>query len=260
MMPAGFAGLEQQLLVFLLSAIRPGAAFLAAPVFGAPGVPIQLRFVLSVAIGVPAAALSGMTIPVDGLVTVAGVAMILSEVLVGLAIGFAIQIAFSGALLAGEAISNAMGLGFATMANPLTGTSSAAIGQFLSMSCTFLFLAMGGHLVLATIVVESFHAMPPGQAWLTHAAIGEMVRFGSLIFTGGVSIALPVCFAMILIQIVMAMIARAAPTLNLFSVGIPATLVGGFILLAVAIPSMADMMTATIKAGLEQANVFAKGY
>jgi flagellar biosynthesis protein FliR len=259
MIPLEFQGIEQQLLLWLLATIRPGAAFLAAPVFGAPSVPVQLRLVIALAIGVPAATLSGLTMPADGFVSVAGIFIIMSEVLLGLALGFAVQIGFASALVGGEAISNAMGLGFASMNDPIGGQSSAAIGQFLSMLATFLFLSIGGHLILAGLIVESFHVLPPGEAWLSTRAIGGIVKFGSLIFAAGLSVALPVGFAMVLVQVVMAMIARSTPSLNLFAVGMPATLMAGIVLLAIAAPTIGDTLSNAIYSGLAQANLIARG-
>jgi flagellar biosynthesis protein FliR len=253
--PVEFQGIENQLLLWLLAAIRPGAAFLAAPVYGAPNVPTQLRLLIALAIGIPSAALSGLALPDEGFVSVAGILIIISEVLIGLAMGFAVQIGFASALLGGEAVSNAMGLGFASMNDPLGGQSSAAIGQFLSMLGTFLFLSMGGHLILAGIIVESFRALPPGHAWLSAQSIGGMAKFGGLVFASGLAVALPVGFAMVLVQLVMAMIARSTPTLNLFSVGMPATLMTGIILLAVSTPTMGESLADAIRAGLEQAEI-----
>lgn len=259
MMPAGFAGFEQQLLIWMLAMIRPGAAFLAAPIFGAPQVPVQVRIVLALAVGVPAAAISGMTLPADGMVSFAGLLYIIPEVIAGLAMGFAVQIGFSAAMLGGEAISNTMGLGFAAMANPMGGPASPAVGQFLSMMALFLFLGFGGHLTLIGIVVDSYRALPPGHAWLGAKAISGLVQFGGLVFAAGLSIALPVGFAMVLVQLVMAMVARSTPTLNLFAVGLPATLLAGLVLLALAAPVMADSIVSALKAGLSAAATLSQG-
>jgi flagellar biosynthetic protein FliR len=257
MMPAGYAGLESQLLLWLVAMIRPGAAFLAAPIFGASAVPVQLRLVLALGVGIPAASMIGIMLPAEGLVSFSGVLFIMGEVLLGLALGFAVQIGFASAQLGGEAISNAMGLGFASMNDPTTGHSSAALGQFLSMLATFLFLATGGHLVFVGIIVESYRSLPPGAAWLTADATGSMIRFGGLVFASGLAIALPVGFAMVIVQIIMGVIARSTPTLNLFAVGMPAALLAGIILLAMATPAMADSLMAAIGAGLDQAEFIA---
>ena len=258
-MPAEFGNIEAQMMVWLFAMIRPGAAFLAAPVFSAPAVPVQLRLIIALGIGVPAASAAGFTLPPEGMVSFAGLMLIMGEVVAGLALGFAVQIGMAAAFLAGEVISNTMGLGFAAMSDPIGGQVSPAIGQFLSMLGTFLFLAVGGHLALAEIIVESYRALPPGDAWLSHDALGGLVRFGGLVFAAGLSIALPVAFAMILVQIVMAMIARSTPTLNLFAVGLPATLLAGIILLAVAAPAMGDSLMSAVDAGLDQARILAAG-
>ena len=237
----------------------PCRAFLAAPVFGAAAVPAQLRLVIALAIGVPAASMGDIKLPLEGIVSVTGLLAVVAEAVAGLALGFAVQIGFAAALLGGEIVSNTMGLGFASMNDPMGGHSSAAIGQFLSMLATFLFLVSGGHLALAVIIVESYRALPPGSAWLSHNALGGIAGFGSLIFAAGLSVALPVGFAMVLVQIVMAMIARATPTLNLFAVGIPATLLAGIVLLAIATPAMADAMSTAIEIGLNQAHILTSG-
>ena len=99
MIPAGFANVEQQLLIWMLAMIRPGAAFVAAPMFGAGAVPVQLRLVLALAIGIPSAAAANMALPADGIVSVSGLFMIVAEVIAGLALGFVVQIGFAAALI-----------------------------------------------------------------------------------------------------------------------------------------------------------------
>jgi flagellar biosynthesis protein FliR len=251
----GFAlpNVEATLQLWALAMIRPGAAFLAAPVFGAGNVPVQLRLVLALAVGIPAAAASDMAVPDAGVISLPGILLIIAEVIAGLVIGFSLQIGFAAALLAGETISNAMGIAFAAIADPANGQMSPAIGQYLSMLATFLLLATDGHLVLIEIIVESYRALPPGNAWLSFDAIGGIATFGSLIFAAGLSIALPVGVALIMVQIIMAMVARSAPTLNLFAVGLPATLLAGVILLAIATPVMADRIAHALRQSLDNA-------
>lgn len=258
-MPTAFAGLETQLWLWMIAMIRPGAAFLAAPVFGSPAVPVQLRLVVALAIGIPALAAAPFVLPQGGVVSFAGVLLVAGEVLTGLALGFAVQIGFSSAMIAGEVIGNAMGLGFAGMMDPMTSAPTPALSQFMSLIATFLFLAIGGHLQLAAIVVESYKAMPPGEAWLGARSIQGLALFGGDLFAAGLAIALPVGFALILVQLVMAMLARSAPSMNLFSVGLPATVLAGLVLLAIAAPSIGDGITASIQRGLATARQLASG-
>lgn len=259
MIPAGFAGVEAQLWLWMVAMIRPGAAFLAAPVFGASFVPVQLRLIVALAIGIPALNATAFELPADGLASIEGFMLVAGEVMAGLAIGFAVQIGFSAALIAGETIGNAMGLGFAGMIDPASGQQNPMLGQFLTILATFLFLAIGGHLALAATIVESYRALPPGDAWLGSESIYGLVLFGGVLFAAGLSIALPVGFAIILVQIVMGVLARSAPQLNLFSVGLPAALLAGIILLAIAAPVMGESIIAVMRQGLEEARRLALG-
>jgi flagellar biosynthesis protein FliR len=256
--PAEFAGIETQLLVWFMAMIRPSAAFLAAPVFGSAAIPLQVRIIVSLAVGIPSATTAQLVLPAAGVLSVPGLLFMLGEVVLGLALGFALQIGVAAALVAGEAIGNAMGLGFASMQDPTSGHSSTAVGQFLNMLGTALFLATGGHLALIEIVVMSFRSMPPGASWLSAAALQGLVEFGGLMFAAGLSVALPVAFSLIMVQVVMGTITRSAPALNLFAVGIPATVLAGVVLLAVATPVMAAALEQAMRLALEQAQHLAR--
>lgn len=257
-MPDGFAGLEQQMLVWMVAMLRPGAAFFAAPLTGSSQVPMQLRLVISLAIGIPAVQLSGLHLPAAGMISIEGLLFAAGEIVIGLALGFAVQAGFAAALVAGETISNSMGLGFASMINPMNGQSSSAIGQLLTMMATFLFLASDGHLMFARILVESYGAFPPGSA-VPLQLFAELSKLGSLIFAAGLAIALPVAAALVLVQLILGVLSRSAPSLNLFSVGMPAAMVTGIILLAMTAPLMADAIVAAIHQGLNESARLAHG-
>lgn len=259
MIAPGFAGVEAQLWLWLVAMIRPGAAFLAAPIFGANFVPVQVRLIISLAVGIPAMAATDFQLPDGGLVTIEGFFLVVGEVMAGLAIGFAVQIGFAAAMVAGETIGNAMGLGFASMMDPASGQPQPALGRFLSILATFLFLAIGGHLALAATVVESYRALPPGAAWMSAESIRGLVYFGGVIFVAGLTIALPVGFALILVQVVMGLLARSAPQLNLFAVGFPAAILAGIVLLAMAAPVLGEAIIGALQLGLEESRRLALG-
>jgi flagellar biosynthesis protein FliR len=257
MIAPGFAGVEAQLWLWLVAMIRPGAAMLAAPIFGAAAVPVQLRVILALAIGIAAQSSVTFTIPPGGVGSVAGLALVAGEVLCGVAIGFALQIGYAAALVAGETISNAMGLGFAQMVDPQTGSSTPVVGQFLSIITTFILLGMDGHLMLIGFVVDSYQALPPGAGMMPGSALKALVDFGGAMFGAGLTIALPVAFTLILVQIVMAMLARSAPSLNLFSVGLPATLLAGLVLLAIGAPVLAEGIAGALMSALDMSGTLA---
>lgn len=257
-MPPGFGELERYLLLWAVAMVRPGAAFFAAPVTGATQIPIQLRLVVALAVGIPATQLSGFSLPPNGLLNLPGLLMILGEVVIGLALGFSVQLGFAAALIAGETISNSMGLGFASMNDPMSGHSSSAVGQLLTMLATFLFLGSDGHLAFARIILESYRAFPPGGT-LPLQAISGLATLGGLIFSAGVVIAMPVASAIVLLQLVMGVLGRSAPSLNLINVGLPAAVAFGVLLLAMTAPILADAIAHAVTEGLTRSWTLAHG-
>jgi len=259
MIAPGFADFEGQVWIWMLAMIRPSAAMVVAPIFGAANVPVQIRVMLAFMIGMVATNSASFDLPGDTAISLGNSMFVIGEVLAGVAIGFALQLGYSSVLIAGETISNAMGLGFASMADPQTGQSTPVIGQFLTLFATLLLLAIDGHLMLLATIVESYTALPPGYAMLGPEVLYGIVKFGGTLFSMGVLIALPVGGALILMQFVMGFLARTAPAMNLFAVGIPVTISGGLIALAVTAPIMADTVIQSLGMGLDHAARIAGG-
>lgn len=229
--------------------VRIGAAFVVAPIFGAVGVPLQVRVGLSGAIAVLVLGTHAIA-PPPTVFAVATFLSVAAEALVGFALGFVLQIAFAAPLVASEVIGGAMGLGFASAIDPQNGRSSPALGQFFSILLTLLFLSVDGHLVLVDLLVRSYTALPPGAAWLDAGHLRAIAFFGGYAFLAGLLLALPVGFLLLCLNLVVGMMSRAAPSLNLFAVGLPASLAVGVVAIAVAFPAMGDYMQVIIRDGL----------
>ena len=242
--------IEPQLWALVFVMIRVGAAFVAAPVFGAVTVPLPVRISLSGAIGLLVLAAHPVVPPtqVFALTTILSVA---AEALVGLALGFVLQIAFAAPMVASEVIGVSMGIGFANAIDPQHGTSSPALGQFFSILLTLLFLSVDGHLVLVDMIVRSYAVLPPGAAWLDPQHLKAIAFFGGYAFLAGLLLALPVGFLLLCLNLVVGMLSRSAPSLNLFAVGLPVSLAVGVVALAIAFPAMGDYMLVIIHEGLD---------
>ncbi|MEG3087501.1 flagellar biosynthetic protein FliR [Sphingomonas sp. PB4P5] len=241
--------IEPQLWALVFVMVRIGAAFIAAPVFGAVSVPVMVRITLSGAIGVLVLATHTVTPPAD-VFAFATFLAIASEALVGLAMGFILQIAFAAPMLASEVIGISMGIGFANAIDPQNGRSSPALGQFFSIMLTLLFLSVNGHLVLVEMVVKSYDVLPVGASWMTAGQMKEIAFFGGYTFLAGLLLALPVGFLLLCLNLVVGMLSRSAPALNLFAVGLPASLAVGVIALAIAFPAMGDYLLVIVREGL----------
>jgi flagellar biosynthesis protein FliR len=252
MLGLGLPAVEPALFGLIFVMVRIGAAFVAAPVFGAVAVPLPVRIVLAAAIGILVVNNAPVAVP-NAVFSLQTMLQVIQEALVGLAIGFILQIAFAGPLIASEAIGNTMGLGFATSVDPQRGGSTPSLGQFMSIVMTLLFLALDGHLILVDLVIRSYRVLPPGDAWLAPEQLKDIALFGSYAFAAGLLLALPVGFIILCLNIIVGMLSRSAPALNLFAVGLPASLAVGLVALAIAFPAMGDTMAAIIREALQVA-------
>ena len=234
----GFPALEAELWKLLFVMTRIGAALLAAPLFGAAAVPMQLRVAVSAAISVLVCAWIPVTVPaallsLDGLLAMAG------EVLAGLALGFVLQLSFAAPVIAAEQIGGAMGMSIAASADPVSGAHSPVIGQYFSVLLAVIFLGLGGHLQWFALVVDSYTALPPGT-WLGTERIADLLGFTGTMFTAAVAIALPVTLVLLLVQVLTGVVSRSAPALNLFALGLPAGVLAGLAALIAAAPLAAE--------------------
>lgn len=242
--------IEPQLWTLLFAMVRVSAAFLTAPIFSAASFPLPTRIGVTGAIGILVLGTTEITPPAE-IFAFSTFAAIAGEALIGLAMGFILQVAFSAPMVAAEAISMSMGLGFANAVDPSSGTSTPALGQFLSVLLTLLFLAVDGHLVLVDLIVRSYQTMPPG-AWLAPERLLSIALFGGYTFMAGLLLALPVGFLLLCLNVVMGMLSRTAPALNLLAVGLPASLAIGVVALLLALPAMGEFLLVIIRTGLER--------
>ena len=235
----GFGPLEAELWRLLFVMTRIGAALLAAPFFSATVVPVQLRVAITGALAVLVATWLPISVP-PALLSLGGLLILLNEVLIGLALGFVLQLSFAAPVLAAEQIGGAMGMSIAASVDPVSGAHSPVLGQYFTVLLTVTFLGLGAHLTWLRLVMESYTALPPGGAWFGAAQVGTLLGFASQMFIAAVAIALPVTLVLLLVQLVAGVLSRSAPSLNLFSLGLPAGVLAGIAALIAAAPLTAD--------------------
>jgi len=237
----GFGALEAELWKLLFVMTRIGAALLAAPFFGAAAVPVQLRVAITGAIAVLVCAWVPVTVP-PALFSVAGLLAVAGEVLVGLTLGFVLQLSFAAPIIAAEQIGGAMGMSIAAATDPMSGAHSPALGQYFMVLLTVIFLGLGAHLTWLQLVIDSYAALPPGASWIAPERLQMVAGFGGAMFTAAVAIALPVTLVLLLVQVLSGVLSRSAPSLNLFALGLPAGVLAGIAGLIAAAPLAVEQM------------------
>jgi flagellar biosynthesis protein FliR len=221
---------------------RIGACLMVAPVFGARFVPARTRIILAVA-------LTALVVPLIPAPAIApfspqGFVAVFQQLLIGVAFGFALQVVFDALALAGQLLANSMGLSFAFNVDPLRGSSTPALGQLYVILATLTFLALGGHLALIEMLVASLYTLPVGVTGLGQEGLWALILWGGTLFSGAISIALPGVTALLIVNLAFGVVSRAAPSLNLFAVGFPVSLVVG---LLVVLAGIAPLQTSFIE-------------
>jgi flagellar biosynthetic protein FliR len=243
-----------QLYAFLAAFAWPASRILAliasAPVVGNADVPPTLKIALGLLITVLVAPL----LPPPPQVSPAsadGLLILAQQVLIGLAMGFTMQAVFHAAEMAGEFIGLQMGLGFATLYDASVPGMIPIVGQFLGVVVTLAFLAVDGHLLLVSTLVESFRILPLASL-SAPAGMRDMAEWGGTIFSFGLALALPLLAALLITNIGLGVLTRAAPQLNIFVVGFPLTILVGFIGLTLVVPYFAPTLQQMFMEGLRQ--------
>ncbi|MFN2308648.1 MAG: flagellar biosynthetic protein FliR [Gammaproteobacteria bacterium] len=231
---------------FLWPLIRVAMVLAVAPIFGGRLVPARVRVLLAVL-------LTWMLLPVippvpavDPL-SAAGVLITAQQLLIGLVIGLMLQLVFVALMIAGQVVAMGMGLGFATMVDPQNGVHVPVIGQYYTTLAMLLFLAMDGHLLLISVLADSFHGMPVAVDGIARQSLLEVALWGSRMFAGGMLIAIPAVTALLLTNIAFGVITRSAPQINIFGVGFPMTLTLGFVIILYTVPALLPQFTALLE-------------
>jgi flagellar biosynthetic protein FliR len=228
---------------------RIGACLMVAPVFGARFVPARTRVILAVAI----TALVVPLIPTPAIAPFSpqGFVVVFQQLLIGVALGFALQVVFDALALAGQLLANSMGLSFAFNVDPLRGSSTPALGQLYVILATLTFLALDGHLALIEMLVAGLYGLPIGMTGLGQEGLWALVLWGGTLFSGAIGIALPGVTALLIVNLAFGVVSRAAPAMNLFAVGFPVSLIVGLVVLLAGVGPLQASFTALLARGFE---------
>ncbi len=228
--------------------VRVLALFSVAPLLSHRAVPLRIKLGLAVAATVVLVP-SVPSPPITDVLSGAGMALLVHNILVGVMLGFTVRLVFAALELAGELIGLQMGLSFAGFFNPASGQMQNAVASFMALLALLMFIAIDGHLMLLHALAESFRAFP-----LTGAGSGELpmsladlARSGSHMFAIALSLSLPFLAVMLLTNIVLGVLARVAPQLNIFAVGFPLTILVGLSTLLLLLPYIETPLRAALE-------------
>jgi flagellar biosynthetic protein FliR len=213
-----------------LASLRIGAFLIASPFFGGSSVPLQVRIIMAVLLGV--AVVTTVEVPDwQAFAGLNGLQVILTELAIGISSGLILTIWFSAVLLAGEKIASSAGLGFAAQIDPDSGGQTPVVSKTFSLFLTVIFLSWNGHLLVLRAVADSYTYLPVGAMPAFPVLIQSGIAAAGSMFFAATIIMLPLTAFLMAINRVIGVITRSAPQLNLFSFGFPISMIGIFVLL-----------------------------
>lgn len=227
------------MMVLMWPMIRISAVLITAPLFSLAVVNLRVRILLGLLLTLTVYPLVDWPF-IDPLSAV-GLREVFVQVVIGATMGLVLQVVLAAIAVAGQAMSGTMGLMMASMVDPNMG-NIPVLSQFLILLGSLIFVMLGGHLLLVMMLADSFVSLPVGVIPPLDAIFVAVVSWSSMMFMGAVLIALPVLALLLLLNVSMGVITRAAPALNIFAVGFPALLLFGLLFVLLTLPAMGVRM------------------
>ena len=225
------------LLLLMLSSLRIGAFLVASPFFGSRMIPLTVRIVFSIALGL--GIISQVEFPdLQILMGASLLPIVIQEVFVGLACGMVLSICFSSVILAGEKIAATSGLAFAAQIDPTSGAQSPVISQIFQLFLLILFFSLNGHLIIFDLIFKSFELVPIGSFYNFEKVIEKSIQSSNTLYYNAVIIVLPIVSILFFMNLGIGFITKSAPQLNLFSFGFPLTILGTFFALYFSVDAL----------------------
>lgn len=226
--------LQRLLITYILILSRLSGAFLMSPVIGTKMIPTKIKMLLTVlctyvaSLSVPL--ISESIIGIDLIVTLG------KEFIIGLMFGLIFNLIFTVFTIAGEIVGMQSGLGMAQMNDPITNVSLPISGQVFLMLVSFLFVSMDGLQLIIRVVIQSFQVFTLEGSFPVMSISREIVDLGSWVFSSAIRIAIPAVISLLTVNFTFAIMTRAAPQMNIFSIGFPFTMLCGICVMWLLMP------------------------
>ena len=235
---------------FIFPFCRIGALMAFAPVFGDSAIPARVKTYVALVLTMALApALGPMPDVPPGSWT--SIAIIMQQIVIGLAMGLSMRIVFAAIQVAGELVGLQMGLSFATLLDPATGVNTTVLSRLFNIVALLLFLALDGHLLMLAGFWHAYEVLPVSAAPLHMAGLGVLLEWGSQLLISGLLMSLPLITVLLSINLAMAILNRSAPQMSIFAVGFPVSLIVGLISLMIVLPRSDGFLANFFQQGLK---------
>jgi flagellar biosynthesis protein FliR len=217
--------------------LRIAGFVMAAPVMGTRALPVRVRVILVLAI---TSVLAPVVAPVTSIepLSATGLLTLFQQVIIGATIGMVLRLTFMVFEFAGQFVAQQTGLGFAAMVDPTSGSQVPVLAHLYVILASLIFFVSDAHLILLKLLGDSFTLLPIGPVGLTSAGADIIVDWSGTLFATALLLSLPVVIALLAINLAFGVMTRAAPQLNIITIGFPVTILAGVMIVRLTLDDL----------------------
>ncbi|CAM2138458.1 flagellar biosynthesis protein FliR [Pararobbsia alpina] len=245
-----YSQLMAWLAAFLWPASRLLALFATAPFFNHSSIPVTAKVGISLLITIIIAP-NLPAMPDAGIATATGLFIMAQQIVIGGVIGMTVQVVFATVEAAADMAGLQMGLGFAQLYTGSMDGSTDVLSRFMNLIAVLAFLTIDGHLQVLGVLIDSFYRVPITATPISAVGLHTMVEWGATIFSAGLLLSLPVVIALLIVNLALGVLNRAAPQIGVFQVGLPLTLTVGLLMLQWMTPNLMPFFSRLFSMGMD---------
>jgi len=232
----------EKLLGFVMVLTRISAFFLVIPVFGWKSIPVRIKVAMTVLLAIFFSMITPVPVVAGRISTAEAVLLMANEATYGLALGLIVTFVFAAVKFSGRIIERQMGLAMAQILDPLTGERAQPLSSLLEMIFIMLFLSANGHHLFLLIISRSYDSFPAGSIPTMPVLTEGIIQAGSTMMIHGLKLAAPILAAFLLLMVVLAVLARMVPEMNILFISLPLRVGLGLLMVAIFMPFISSFV------------------
>ncbi len=241
------AFITEKLLGFVMVMTRISAFFLVAPVFGAPAIPVTIKVAATVILSAFFSLINPPIAAAHDASAIGAMLLLGSEATYGLALGIIAGVLFATVKLAGRIAEDQMGLTMAEILDPLTDEQGLPMASVLEMIFTLAFLAANGHHLFLKVLQRSFELFPSGKIPPMGTLTANILESTAMMLAAGLQLAAPILAALLLLLVILAILSRMVPDMDIFFISFPLRIALGFVMIIAFMPFIDGFVSEAVK-------------
>ncbi len=237
------APMIEKLLGVVMVLTRISAFFLVIPVFSWKSIPVRIKVSMTLLLTIFFSMITPFPVDTGRISNIEAILLISNEAVYGLALGLIVSFIFAAIKIGGRIVEREMGFAMAEILDPLTGETTQPLSSLLEMIFILLFLSANGHHLLLLVISKSYESFPAGSIPTIPVLTGGLIQAGSAMLVAGLKLSAPILAAFLLLMVVLAILARMVPEINILFISLPMRVGMGFLMMTIFLPFFSSFLT-----------------